>query len=84
MTVSSLSDGLSSAKITPSADFAAELAANPEDAHVMPGTLNFTLCSAAETYCSGKHKKIMPTSTPNMTAVFFVTPASLFFYREDY
>lgn len=43
------SSGLSSANFTPGTDWAAELAATPELAQVIPGTLNFILRSAADT-----------------------------------
>jgi len=53
------SSGLSSANFTPGIDWAAELAATPELAQVILGTLNFILRSAADT---------LPVAAPISTA----------------
>ncbi|TAN40231.1 MAG: hypothetical protein EPN25_08285 [Nitrospirae bacterium] len=81
MIFSVASSGLSSAKLTPGIDWAAELAAMPELAQVMPGTLNFIVRSAARAVPLTLLSKSMLDKTRETASVvcFMNTPSFVLF-----
>lgn len=74
MTFRVCSEGSSSAFVTPGIDSAAETAAAPLDAQVMPGTLNLILFCAANTSLIEKSKITAEMQTESIFKLFIYPP----------